>query len=228
MSARHVLPRVLVFDWDGTIADSEARIVAAAIDAIDELGLPERSASEIREIIGLGLAEAVAALYPGADGETVGEAFVAVYRRRFLDTAREPIPLFPGARETLTQLAERFTLAVATGKSRRGLDRELAENDLGALFDASRCADEAPSKPHPAMLQEILDDLGFAPQESLVIGDTEFDVLMARNAGARALAVASGVHAPERLLAAGALEVIETVADLPDWLGALPSRAANP
>ncbi len=221
------IPRVLVFDWDGTIADSESHIVAAAIDAIDELRLPVRTASQIREIIGLGLAEAVAALYPEGDDAAICEAFVTVYRRRFLDAAREPIPLFPGARETLAALAGQFTLAVATGKGRRGLDRELAENDLHALFEATRCADEAPSKPHPGMLEEILDDLGASPSEALVVGDTEFDVLMARNGGARAVAVASGVHTPERLLAAGALEVIGSVVDLPGWLAALPAATRS-
>jgi phosphoglycolate phosphatase len=209
---------VLVFDWDGTLADSEARIVACALRAIEELSLPARSVAQVREIIGLGLREAVEALFPDDAPQRIERGFVDAYRRHFLDCSREPIPLFPGARETLEALSGRYALAVATGKSRRGLDREVAENALDGLFDATRCADEAPSKPHPAMLDEILAELGFAAAEALVIGDTEFDMQMARSAGAAGVAVASGVHEPDRLMRAGALEVIATVADLPAWL----------
>ena len=210
--------RLLVFDWDGTLADSEQRIVAAARAAIATLGLPGRSREQIRGIIGLAMSEAFQTLYPGLVAGEEGR-FVACYREHYLASTASPVPLFPGAERALRGLAEeRYLLAVATGKGRRGLDRDLAVHGLDALFSTTRCADDAPSKPHPGMLEDIMGELDVAPAETLMIGDTVFDMEMARNAGVPAVAVSSGVHDGHRLLEFDPLALLDSIAELPAWL----------
>jgi phosphoglycolate phosphatase len=210
--------RLLVFDWDGTLADSEQRIVAAARSAIDALGLPARSHEQIRTMIGLALGEACQALFPGMSKSQEGR-FIACYREYYLRNTATPIPLFPGAKAALQGLAaQRYWLAVATGKGRRGLDRDMAIHGLEVLFDTTRSADEAPSKPHPQMLVDIMEELDVGIAETLMIGDTAYDLEMARNAGVACVAVASGVHDRERLLEFDPLALLESTAELPDWL----------
>lgn len=210
---------LIVFDWDGTLMDSEARIVACVQGAFADLGLPAPTREAARDIIGLGLEEAMARLAPGADQASLA-ALVLQYRRHFLVTDRTPSVLFPGARETLDWMAgQGYRLAVATGKSRAGLDKSLAETGLERVFHATRCADETFSKPHPQMLFELMDELGAGADETLMIGDTEYDLQMARNAGVKSLAVSYGVHSPERLLAQGPLACIDSLAAIPGWLG---------
>ena len=191
--------RLIVFDWDGTLMDSAAHIVDSMRRAAADLGLPPRAEDEVRHIIGLGLREAVAALYPRAD-EAQRARLVERYRFHYL--AADPTRPFPGAEAVLRALAgDGFLLGVATGKGRRGLDRALAHTGFGAYFHMTRCADEARSKPHPEMLEQIMDGLGVAPRHTLVVGDTEYDLEMAANAGAAAVAVDYGAHPRERLLA---------------------------
>jgi phosphoglycolate phosphatase len=210
--------RLLVFDWDGTLADSEQRIVAAARAAIEALGLPARSNDAIRDIIGLAMSEAWQALFPEV-ARSEERRFIACYREHYLSNAGTPVPLFPGAKATLEGLAaRRYHLAVATGKGRRGLDRDMAVHGLDALFSSTRSADEAPSKPHPQMLVDIIEELEVDASETLMIGDTAYDLEMARNAGVACLAVASGVHGRERLLEFDPLALLETIAELPGWL----------
>lgn len=210
--------RVLIFDWDGTLADSEQRIVAAARAAIDAMGLPARSHEQIRTIIGLAMSEACQALFPGMP-KTREARFIACYREYYLRNVGTPIPLFPGAEATLRELAaRRYRLAVATGKGRRGLDRDMAVHGLERLFSTTRSADEAPSKPHPQMLLDIMEELDADVAHTLMIGDTAYDLEMARNAGVASVAVASGVHDRERLLEFDPLTLLESIADLPDWL----------
>jgi phosphoglycolate phosphatase len=210
--------RLLVFDWDGTLADSEQRIVSAARSAIDALGLPARSHEEIRTIIGLAMSEACQTLFPSMSKSQEGR-FIACYREYYLRNSGTPIPLFPGARATLQGLAaRRYQLAVATGKGRRGLDRDMAIHGLDALFSATRSADDAPSKPHPQMLVDIMEELEVSVAETLMIGDTAYDLEMARNAGVGCVAVASGVHDRERLLEFDPLALLDSVAGLSDWL----------
>jgi phosphoglycolate phosphatase len=210
--------RLLIFDWDGTLMDSEARIVSSFQSAIGELAAEPRSAVQIRDVIGLGLAEAALALYPAASSDFVAR-LPRIYRGYYLGRDPTPSGPFPGVREVLEALrGEGHLLAIATGKARRGLERVLGETGLAGLFDASRCADEAGSKPHPRMLNEILTELGMSAQEALMIGDTEYDLEMAGKAGVRALAVSYGVHALERLLRHGPLGYIEDIRDLPAWL----------
>jgi len=209
---------LIVFDWDGTLMDSESRIVSCLQAAATDLGMAAPVPEQAREVIGLGLAEAVSQLFRVTDPGTV-TALSQRYRYYFLGDELAPSSLFQGAREVLTDLeAAGYLLAVATGKSRRGLDKELASTGLGARFHTSRCADETHSKPHPQMLLDILDRLGVEPGAALMVGDTEYDVQMAANAGAPALGVGYGVHAPERLLAHGALHCLDDIRELPGWL----------
>ncbi len=210
---------LLIFDWDGTLVDSEAMIVATMQAAILELDLPPRSDSQIGELIGLGLHDVLLRLYPALDQANLHKLYDG-YRIRFMAQGISDAPLFAGAQITLQKLrADGYQLAIATGKSRRGLDRSLQLHvEIGALISHSRCADETASKPDPQMLRELLEETGLQPGQALMIGDTEYDMAMAHSIGMRALGVTCGVHDPERLLKNGATAVIETVCDLPQWL----------
>jgi len=209
---------LLVFDWDGTLMDSEVRIVECVRAAVAELGLEVPPDSSIRNIIGLGLTEAITALFPRADDQLINE-IANRYRQHFLFQNQTPMPLFAGVEETLRELESRgYLLAVATGKSRRGLERSLEHTDLGKLFHATRCADETFSKPHPEMLLQLMDELGTMPSETLMIGDTEYDMQMASNAGTASLAVSCGVHEVERLLQHGPEACLQAVSEMVGWL----------
>lgn len=217
---------LIVFDWDGTLMDSEATIVRCLRQAAADLGHAVPDEAQARDVIGLGLHQAVARLFPEAD-ETQVNVLANRYRRHFLDPERPPSPLFPGAGELLEALASRdYLLAVATGKSRRGLDMELEHTGLGNFFHYTRCADEAVSKPHPRMLLDVIDYLGAEKDRTLVVGDTEYDMQMAANAGSDAIGVSHGVHHPRRLLGAGALAIMESLLAISQWLEAR-HRAAN-
>ncbi len=213
--------RLVVFDWDGTLADSEGAIVRSARHAIEQLGLPARSNHQIREIIGLGLEQATESLFPGR-GPELAATFALAYRRHFTSELRGPIELFTGAEEALLALKGRgYQLAVATGKGRAGLERQLDETGLRPVFDATRTADETASKPDPRMLLELMEDLGCAPGETLMVGDTAFDLEMAARAGAAAVGVTCGVHASDRLLNFSPLTLLNSVRELPRWLHGL-------
>ncbi|WP_058556965.1 HAD-IA family hydrolase [Thiohalocapsa sp. ML1] len=209
---------LLIFDWDGTLMDSAARIVASMQAAFRELGLPTPPPAAARDVIGLGLSHAVAQLAPDLDEPTRAEIIVH-YRAHYLEIDDTPTPLFPGAADVIGGLREAgYLLAVATGKSRRGLDQALAQTGLGPHFHATRSADETFSKPHPQMLLELLEELGVHARGALMIGDTEYDLLTAKNAGVDALAVCYGVHAAERLLALEPLGCLSAIDALPGWL----------
>nr|WP_280818841.1 HAD-IA family hydrolase [Thiorhodococcus minor] len=209
---------MIVFDWDGTLMDSEARIVTCLQSAFRDLGLPPPSAEAARDIIGLGLDESMQQLMPSADAALRAE-LITTYRRHFLVTNQTPSVLFPGTLEALNWVTERgYRLAVATGKSRVGLNKSMAETGLDGLFHATRCADETFSKPHPQMLLELMDELGVRPAETLMVGDTEYDMQMASNAGVPSLAVCYGVHSADRLLAHAPLACLDSLHALPGWL----------
>ena len=210
---------LVVFDWDGTLMDSAARIVEAVRAATDAAGLPPRSGADIREIIGLGMGEAIAALYPD-EPQASHARLAATYRDGFVRAvADRPSALFPGVEAVLATLeAERRMLAVATGKSRAGLQRDLENSGIGARFVASRTVDESPSKPDPHMLHEIMALCGVGPDATLVVGDSLFDLEMAARAGVPALGVAWGAHACERLWQAEPLAVLERIEHLPERL----------
>ena len=194
-------------------------------DAARDIDAEPRYVEQIRNIIGLGLEEAIQALYPAGDWQFI-QAFSGAYRRHYLSVNRTPSRLFEGTGKVLTNLnAEGYLLAVATGKARRGLKRALVAAGLAGLFQASRCADEAFSKPHPQMLQDIITTLGVLPEETLMIGDTEYDIQMSHSAGAHALAVSYGAHALERLLRHEPLGYIDAITELPEWLNQHDMRA---
>jgi phosphoglycolate phosphatase len=217
--AIHTPPlRLVVFDWDGTLMDSEARIVACLRATGEDLGLPARTDAALRDVIGLGLREAIASLHPDA-GTAAQRDFADRYRQHFLAAEGRPSTLFRGALELVSGLHRRgLLLAIATGKGRRGLDRALAEQGCAHLFHASRCADETFSKPHPRMLVEIMEELEVTAVETLMVGDTEYDLQMAHNAGVAAAAVSHGVHARHRLLQHGPLICAADLAELTAWL----------
>lgn len=217
MDAMHDRPRLLIFDWDGTLMDSERQIVTSLQAANADLNLPERSEDDCKNIIGLGLREAIATLYPGTD-EKFAEHYTERYRHHWFRVSSQS-ELFSGAREMLQQLHSLgYLLAVATGKGRVGLDRVLIETGLEHVFHATRCSDETRSKPHPLMLQEIMQTLGIGPEQTLMVGDTEYDMAMARKAGAGPVAVSYGVHAPERLQQYSPLTCLDTLAEFIPWL----------
>jgi phosphoglycolate phosphatase len=209
--------RLIVFDWDGTLMDSETQIVHSLFGAIADMQLEARSVDQCRNIIGLGLREAVTSLYPDRD-DAFAERFVERYRHHWFRISQDS-ELFPGARETLSVLKEAgFLLAIATGKARVGLDRVLHQTGLVEVFASTRCADETQSKPHPQMLQEILRELGVDAGQTLMVGDTEYDMDMARDAGVHPVAVSYGVHDRQRLMRSQPLVCLDTISELPDWL----------
>jgi phosphoglycolate phosphatase len=215
---------LLVFDWDGTLADSAASIVSGMQLAIASLSLPARTDRQIREMIGLGFDDAVRRLFPELEFDDL-RARLEGYRRHLLaggrrDAGPAEAPLFEGALEALVQLKETgYRIAVATGKSRGSLERSLARHaELRVLLSSSRCADESAGKPDPLMLNELLECEDVAPQRALMVGDTEYDIAMARAARVPAVGVSCGVHECERLLSAGALALLEQVRHLPEWL----------
>lgn len=218
--------RLLIFDWDGTLADSAAQIVSGMQHAIAALDWEPRRDEQLRELIGLGLDEVLQQLYPSADPSELRRLLLA-YRQQWLGAEMREADLFPGALPALQQLhGAGYGLAVATGKSRRGLQRSLQHHTtLADLLVNSRTADETASKPHPRMLEELLADAGLAPDEALMIGDTEFDLDMARAIGMPAIGVTCGVHAPQRLLGAAPRALLDSVADLPRWLAAARQQA---
>lgn len=210
---------LIVFDWDGTLLDSAAAIVRAIQAASADLGLPVPPDARARHVIGLGLGDALRHAVPEL-AEADYPKMVERYRHHYLASDHE-LDLFEGTYELIESLhAEGRLLAVATGKSRKGLDRALEHSRLGPFFHATRCADECFSKPHPAMLEELLDELGVACEGCLMIGDTTHDLQMARNAGVAGLAVSFGAHPVEQLLAESPLACVHTPAQLRAWLKA--------
>lgn len=215
MTTTHTL---LVFDWDGTLMDSTAIIVRAIQEACRTIGVPPPSDLDASYVIGLGLGDAIRRAVPGLDPSRHDE--LAQAYRRYYFAHDQDLVLFPGILDLL-QAARRagHTLAVATGKSRQGLDRALEHADLRGLFDATRTADETASKPHPLMLEELMRELGAGPRQTLMIGDTTHDLQMARNAGTDAVAVSYGAHAARDLAVLEPLYLADSVAALRAFLG---------
>jgi phosphoglycolate phosphatase len=213
---RPVKYRLVVFDWDGTIIDSATSIAECIRLAAGDLGLEVPSKEQASHVIGLGLHDALRHAVPGLPAERTAQ-FVARYRDHFRAREHE-MDLFPGMRELLELLHVKKILGIATGKSRRGLDRSLEATGLKPLFRASRCADETNPKPHPAMLLELMGELAVAAQDALMIGDTSHDLDMARAAGVDALAVTYGAHAEEGLRSCQPRACVASVAELDRWL----------
>ena len=209
--------RLLAFDWDGTLADSAAIIATAIQSACRDVGEPVPDDIAARFVIGLGLADALAHVAPALSVERHPE-LAARYRHHYL--SRDPeIPLFGGVRELLAELHEAgFLLAVATGKTRVGLDRALVANSLVGRFHATRCADEGQPKPHPDMLLHLIAHLGVTPAQTLMIGDTTHDLELARAAGVDAVAVTYGAHERAGLALARPIATVHSIRELHAWL----------
>jgi phosphoglycolate phosphatase len=210
---------LLIFDWDGTLMDSAGVIVDSIQRACEDIGLPVPSERASRQIIGLGLIQALQTLLPDlAEGDY--PRLVERYRHHYLGRDAD-IPLFPGVPDAIRELhASGFTLAVATGKSRVGLERALDASRLGAWFTATRCADQTHSKPHPAMVLELIAELGADPGRTLVIGDTSHDLLMASNAGVASLGVTYGAHEADDLHPHAPLALLDSFVEVHAWLAA--------
>lgn len=212
-------PKLLVFDWDGTLMDSVGAIVACTQQALADLGWSGISDGAIRATIGLGLRDALASLFPEArHGDS--DRLLACYREHWHGGFRDHPFLFPGVVNVLERLAkEGFLLAVATGKSRRGLEYALEQSSLTGFFHATRTADEAFSKPHPQMLLDLLEELGTRAGDAVMLGDTTYDLDMAHNAGAVPVGVLSGSHSREELVRSRPAAILDSVVELPSWLG---------
>jgi phosphoglycolate phosphatase len=208
---------LIVFDWDGTLIDSAGTIVECIQAASREMGLAVPEPERARHVIGLGLHDSLRHAVPDLPRERYRD-FAGLYRTHFL--AREnSMSLFSGIPQLLSGLAQRgHLLAVATGKSRAGLNRALHSSGLGAYFCASRCADETDPKPNPAMLLELMQELGVEPRRVLMVGDTSHDLEMARNAGIDAVAVSYGAHPEHALRALGPRACVSRVQELAIWL----------
>jgi len=210
--------RLVIFDWDGTLMDSVGQIVECMQAAIRDLELPVRNEEQIKNIIGLGLHEAIEQLFPGHPPE-FAERVAGRYRHYYLSGEASPSSLFDGVVGMLDSLRDAgYRMAVATGKGRLGLDKVLAETGVGHYFEATRCSDETRSKPHPQMLHELMAELGSGPGETLMVGDTEYDMEMACRAGVGPLAVSYGVHDCRRLHRHAPLACLDYIGELPAWL----------
>ena len=206
--------RLAIFDWDGTLMDSVGRIVACVQAAARDCGEGVPEPQSIHQIIGLSLAVGIPRLFNLAEGSERAQALIARYRHHYLHD-KTPSPLFAGASELLSGWrAQGIGLAVATGKSRRGLDRVLDETGLRPLFAASRGADEANSKPDPLMLTQILDELGFAPHQAVMIGDSIHDMAMAEALQMPRIGVTWGVHDRARLAEHHPVAIVDTMDEL--------------
>lgn len=208
---------LLVFDWDGTLTDSATHIVESIQAAARDLGLAFPTEERARYIIGLGLVDALTYLFPALAREDYPQ-LAERYRHHYL-AGDHKLTLFAGASNGIRALhAAGFTLAVATGKSRQGLDRALERSGLALFFHASRCADEGLPKPHPDMLEYLMSALGVHPRRTLMIGDTTHDLEMARSAGVPAVAVGYGAHSRASLEACRPLACVMSFPELTQWV----------
>ena len=208
---------LIVFDWDGTLFDSTALIVRCMQGACADLGLPVPSDERAAYVIGLGLHDALQHIVPGLAAERYPD-LGRRYRHHYIERQHELV-LFPGTLEMLHALkARNHWLAVATGKSRTGLDESLHAVQLKGLFDGTRTADETAGKPHPMMLQQLMGEFGADPDRTLMIGDTTHDLQLAINAGTARVGVSYGAHEPAAFGALAPLHVAHSTADLHDWL----------
>lgn len=217
--------RLVIFDCDGTLVDSQLMIIAAMEQAFAAQDLAPPSRTAVLGVVGLSLPEAFWQLAGDLDEPSIlrlSEGYKAAFGElRRSESHRDP--LFHGARDAVLKLAAEpeCLLGIATGKSRRGVDHILGREDLASYFATVQTADDAPSKPHPGMIEQAMEEVGARPEHTVMIGDTSFDMLMARHAGVRALGVTWGYHPVEELRAAGAHHVCEDFAELHDQVADL-------
>lgn len=210
--------KCVTFDWDGTLADSTAQIVSNLQKAITDLAWPARSDTQLRQIIGLSFDAAIDILYPDNLGMNHAQLKEA-YMSHFWSIDHEANIFFEGVEEMLADLkAQGILLAVATGKSRKGLDVVLEKTNTAHLFSTTRCADQTRSKPDPLMLEEILTELDLKKSELVMVGDTTFDLQMANNAQVAGIGVATGAHDLAQLEACNPLVILSDIRKLPEWV----------
>lgn len=217
--------KLVIFDWDGTLMNSVGRIVSSMQRSAARVDLAVPSAAAVKDIIGLSLEPAIKRLF-GELTSAQHEALLAAYRDEYVTLNTTPTPFFDGAIATLSALRERsFQIGVATGKMRRGLDRIWAETSSAHLFDISRCADEAESKPSPAMLRQILTELKLSPQQAVMVGDSIYDMQMAAAIDMPRIGVSHGVHSETQLKDYGTLHVLSHFDELLQLLPKAPPHA---
>lgn len=214
--------QAVVFDWDGTLADSTGRIVESMQCAAKDFDLSYRSEYDVKQIIGLGLPEAIITLWPQLERDrTVVKGVAKQYGLHYQDEQRTEVVLFDHALELIGQIKTLgLKVAVATGKSRVGLDRALGQFELASVFDDTRCADETRSKPHPLMLHELSSSLDVDSERMLMVGDTQFDLDMAHNGGMDSVAITHGAHSLEKLQLSKPMLVVDNLKQLSQWLSA--------
>lgn len=212
--------RLVIFDIDGTLLDSQIFILAAMAEAFGEAGHSVPPREDVLGIVGLSLPEAIGVLLPELP-EAENARLVALYKQSFLSLRQRTggeagAEMYPGARDAVHRLNDAgFLLSAATGKARRGLTHFLESHGLAHMFVGTQSADDAPSKPHPGMVQRCLAETGIAPQNAVIVGDTEFDMAMGRAAGVRCIGVAWGYHPRARVLRGGAEMIAEDFTELP-------------
>jgi phosphoglycolate phosphatase len=208
---------LIVFDWDGTLIDSTATIARSIQAAAADLGLPVPDFAQASHVIGLGLQDALARAVPTLPPARAQE-FSERYRYHYF-AAEDTLMLFAGARELIEALRDAgVPRAIATGKATRGLERALRATDMTQLFDATRCADQTYPKPHPAMLLELAEQFGVAPNRILMIGDTTHDLMMAAAARTEAVGVTFGAHPRDQLAALQPMALVDSIDELRRWL----------
>lgn len=206
--------KAVIFDWDGTLMDSIAKIVATMQQAARDANVLVPSEKAVKDIIGLSLPKAIAILFPDCS-EQKQEELIAGYKHCFVNVIDVETPLFVGVEDMLDCLLERgVKLAVATGKARQGLNAAFKKTGLAQKFSASRCADETHSKPDPMMLNEILAELSVDPESAVMIGDSRYDLQMANNAGIRGIGITLGVHSQEELIKENPSNVAHSITEL--------------
>ncbi len=216
-------PKLIIFDWDGTLADTTGPIIRTMQSAFAKCGLPAPADSAIRPLIGKSLHGIVNLLAPDAAPEQQA-AIAHAYTRSALNPNNHNMTLFADALDCLNTLQQQgYWLAVATGKGRSGLDQAIAQTQTAAFWLATRCASECPPKPAPDMVLEICDALGLSPADALVVGDTSYDLEMAAYAGCRAIAVTTGAHTAKTLTEYPHSAMLSCLADLPAALERLAS-----
>ena len=216
--------RVLIFDWDGTLVDSIKRIVAAMHMASDICAVPRCTDEEVRAIIGLAMPQAYDVLYPAADDADLKQRYIHAYSEQYLLLEEEPSPFYPGVLDALEHYRSAgYKLAVATGKSRRGLHRVLSGHNMVDYFDITRCADETRSKPDPLMLHEILNYCAATPEQAIMVGDSPFDLRMAKNANVPSVAVSYGAQPLSVLHQEQPILAIDDFYELTTWLQQQPN-----
>lgn len=210
--------KLIIFDWDGTLVNSTARIIDSMQQASNDNSMPKVSDAAVQNIIGLGLPEAIQTLWPAISLEQL-EKMIPSYAHYFVSGSSVSMEMFEGARSVLGQLLLRnHVLAVATGKTRKGLNRMMHDLELEHLFAATRCADETRSKPHPQMLHELLATLGLSNTEALMVGDTTYDLEMANAAGVASVAMSYGAHDESRLMACQPRAICHSMHELYEWI----------